>query len=309
MEPVFNVVLPVFAIILTGYVAGRLGLLGESATDALNSFVYWVALPVLFFHAMATVPSDQLFDVDYVGAYMLSILIVYVLGYFVSKLLFRNDAGQSSLFAMSTMFANTGYMGIPLAIVAYGEAGALPAIIATVFQTVIFMAVPVCIIEISNNKGGLGVALKGTAVALLKNPMIVSPILGIAYSFTGLGVPAPVETYATVLGAAAGPCALFALGLFLVGKPISQGKLEVSAMVALKMIAHPLIAWWLAIHVFDVRADWLPILILMAALPTGATVFVLAQRYQLYVQRASTATLASTVVAVITVSILFGLDF
>lgn len=308
MEPVFNVVLPVFAIILTGYLCGRAGLLGDSATHALNSFVYWVALPVLFFHAMATVPVDQLFDVTYVGAYMGSITVVYVLGYVASKLMFRNDTGQSSLFAMSTMFANTGYMGIPLAIVAYGEAGALPAIIATVFQTVVFMAIPVCIIEMSRNKGGLGVALEGTALALVKNPMIVSPILGIAYSFTGLAVPAPVETYATVLGAAAGPCALFALGLFLVGKPISQGKLEVSAMVLLKMIAHPVIAWWLGTQVFDVRADWLPILILMAALPTGATVFVLAQRYQLYVQRASTATLASTVVAVLTLSILFGLD-
>ena len=57
MEPVINVVLPVFAIILSGYIAGRAGVMGPASTDALNRFVYYVALPVLLGHSMARVDA------------------------------------------------------------------------------------------------------------------------------------------------------------------------------------------------------------------------------------------------------------
>ncbi len=310
MEPVFNVVLPVFAIILAGYLSGRAGVLGDQSTDALNSFVYWVALPVLLFHAMASVDSSKIFDWRYIGAYIGSVSVVFIFGFVVAKVLFRASASEGSLFAMTAIFSNTGYMGIPLSIVAFGDSGALPAVIATVSQTILYLAIPVCVIEMTSGAGrGLAKALKGTMAALLKNPMIVAPVLGILYSLTGLPVPKPIGAFSTVLGAAAAPCALFAMGLFLVGKPIRKGKAEISAMVFIKLLIHPLAAWWLATHVFEVRDDWVRILLLMAALPTGATVFVLAQRYDLYVQRTSTATLFSTVLAVVTVSILFGLDF
>ncbi len=309
MEPILNVVLPVFAIILSGYLAGRTGVMGPASTDALNRFVYYVALPVLLGHSMARVDAATLFDWPFIAAYLGSCAIVFGIGFAFSRLLLGNDLAQSSLFAMVSIFANTGYMGIPLAIVAFGPEAALPAAIATVFQTLVFMALTEVLVIAGKNRGGgdSGRVLLASLRGLTKSPLFIGCAAGMAWSLGGLTLPKPVDTYATVLGAAAGPGALFALGLFLVGKPVSEGLGEVSAMVALKLIAHPLVAWVLGVYVFEVRADWLIPLVLMAALPTGASCFVLAQQQMVYIRRTSSATLISTVLAVVTVAAFFAL--
>jgi len=117
----------------------------------------------------------------------------------------------------------------------------------------------------------------------------------------------PVDTFCGILGAAAGPSALFAIGLFLVGIPIARGAPEVAAVTAMKLIVHPLATWVFAVHVLDVAPEWTAVGVLMAALPTGANVFVLAQNYRLYEARGSAVILVSTVVSVVTLPALFTL--
>jgi predicted permease len=129
--------------------------------------------------------------------------------------------------------------------------------------------------------------------------------LGIAWSLTGLPLWTPLDRLCGILGAAAGPCALISIGLFLVGKRISSGALESGTMIGLKLVVHPLLTALLALVVFDVEPLWATVAVLMAALPVGANVFVLAQRYDVYVQRVSAATLLTTVLAVVTLSALF----
>ncbi|MEL0012644.1 MAG: AEC family transporter, partial [Alphaproteobacteria bacterium] len=99
---------------------------------------------------------------------------------------------------------------------------------------------------------------------------------------------------------------LFAMGLFMVGKPLSAGAAEVGWMVGAKLIVHPLITWWLAVSVFDLEFELVRGVVLMAALPTGALSFVIAQKYGIFVQRSSAAILVSTVLSVFTVSALLA---
>ncbi|MAO55857.1 MAG: transporter [Rhodospirillaceae bacterium] len=310
MEPVINVVLPVFAIILSGYIAGRAGVMGPASTDALNRFVYYVALPVLLGHSMARVDAATIFDLPFIFAYIGGCAVTFAGAYFLSRLAFKNDMAQSSLFAMVSMFANTGYMGIPLAIVAFGPDTALPAAIATVFQTLVFIAVAEVLVAAGRSQG-TGQALAKVYIdslwGLLKSPLFIGCAIGMGWSLSGLKIPVPVDTYATVLGAAAGPGALFALGLFLVGKPISEGIGEVSVMVAIKLLVHPAVTWVLGAYVFDVRLDWLIVLVMLAALPTGASCFVLAQQQNIYIRRTSSVTLFSTLVALLTIGAFFAL--
>lgn len=308
MTPVVTVVLPVFAIILSGYAAGRLKLLGQGSSEALNGFVYYVALPVLFFSSMATVEPTKIFNWGFLGAYGGGQAITFVVGMIAARVFFGGRLAENSIFGMSSIFGNTGYMGIPLAMVAFGEIGTFPAILATVFKSSVVIAIVTVLIEADIRRGdAAGRMARDVAMALLKNPMVTSAAAGIAWSFTGLGLAAPVETFCRILGAAAGPCALFAIGLFLVGKPIRKDLGEVGGMVALKLLIHPLVTWWLAFKVFDLDPLWATVAVVMAALPAGANCFVIASRYGLYVQRASTAILLSTVISVATVSVLFSL--
>mgnify|MGYP003634065605 CR=1 FL=1 len=134
MQAVLNVALPVFGIILCGFLAGRAKLLGAASSEALNTFVYWFALPPLIFIGMAQTPVDRILNGPFILAVSLGILgtgVVVVLG---SRYLFHNTGPANGLHAMAALFSNTGYMGIPLFIAAFGEDRVLPAVTATVLN-------------------------------------------------------------------------------------------------------------------------------------------------------------------------------
>jgi predicted permease len=307
MRAVIDVVLPIFVIILIGFLAGRHKLLGAASSDALNRFVYFIALPVLLFHALAKTEPAQILNVPFLAAYLGAQALLLVAAAALALVAFRRPLEEASLFAMASVFGNTGYMGIPLAAAAFGSAAAVPAAIATVFGTALIIAVSTIGIELGLTAHGRRYrhVLTDVVAALAKSPLIMASLLGIIWSVAEVPLWTPLDRLCGILGAAAGPCALIAIGLFLVGKRPSSGIAESGAIIALKLVVHPLLTALLALAVFDVEPLWATVAILMAALPMGANVFVLAQRYDVYVERVSAATLLTTVLAVITLSALF----
>lgn len=307
MDSIINAVLPVFAIILCGYLAGRFGVLGAESSEALNRFVYWIALPVLLFHSMARVEPDEILNWPFIGAFTGGLAITMALTIVMSMTVFRRKLAEAGLAGMTSVFGNTGYMGIPLAIAAFGEAARVPAVVAVIIPAVVIVPAAIACIEIGLSEGHRARIAGGVIAALARNPLVVSSFAGIAWSFSGLTLSIPIDRFCGILGAAAGPSALFAIGLFLVGIPIARGAPEVGVITVMKLIVHPLATWFFAAHVFSVSPEWTKVGIMMAAVPVGASAFVLAQNYRLYEQRSSTAILVSTVVSVLTLSALFTL--
>jgi len=306
MHAIFTVVLPVFALIAAGYLAGRGNLLGGGAADALNSFVYYFSLPALFFNALAQTP---LADVAAVGApFALSFLggaaVCALLSVTVARALFHRAPGMLTMNGASAVFANTGYMGIPLLQIALGERGVLAAVIGTMLTAVLFMTLMIVLLETARARDG---RLRGLALAarsmtgLVRSPLLTSAAAGVAWSALNLPMPEALGNFTALLAATAGPCALFAMGLFMVGKPV-VGLREVAVVCALKLLLMPAITAWLAFGVFAMDAWWAAAVTLLAALPTGSLVFVTAHRYQVYVTEAASVILCSTVLSVVTLS-------
>jgi len=304
---IINAVLPVFAIILCGYLAGRFGVLGAESSEALNRFVYWIALLVLLFHSMARVRPDEILNWPFIGAFTSGLMVTMAVTIVLATLLFRRKLAEAGLAGMTSVFGNTGYMGIPLAIAAFGEGARVPAVVAVIIPAIVIVPTAIVCIEIGLSEGRRARIAGDVIGALARNPLIVSSVAGIAWSFSGLMLPVPVDRFCGILGAAAGPSALFAIGLFLVGIPIARGAPEVGAVTVMKLIIHPLLTWIFAAHVFDVSPEWTRVGVMMGAVPIGASAFVLAQNYGLYEERSSTAILVSTVVSVLTLSALFTL--
>jgi len=305
MQPVFDVVLPVFAILATGWAAGRFGPFPPMATGVLNDFVYWIAFPALIFKAMATAPLAAVFDMPFLAAYSGGVFGVFALSFIVGLLVFRARPAALALQAMCALFANTGYMGVPLLPVAFGPGALLPAIILTVYNAAFMVAMFVALIELDLRASDPPLkVVAGVLRAVLLNPLVLSTIVGVAWSAAGLGLPTPVRTFCDILGAAAGPTALFAMGLFLVGKPLRAGLGEVSWLVFLKLLVMPALVAWLALGPLALGPLQANSAILGAALPTGSLVFVIAYRYRLYVERATSVILISTVLSGATLAIL-----
>lgn len=306
MHALIDIVLPVFAVVAAGYLCGVRGLLGPDSSDALNRFVYWVALPALLFHSMASVDVALVFNLPFIMAVSGALALTWIIAGLFSRLVFKTDFAESVMHGLNAAYGNSGYMGIPLAITAYGEAAALPAIILALV-TVLSIGLAIIPIEIARNRNaGLGSILVTVLKSLATNPMLIAPLAGLAWASTNIALPTPIVTFTTLLGNAAGPCALFAIGLFLVGKPMAEGAGEVISMTLAKLILHPALTA-LAIYWLIPQTDplWIKIAILSTALPIGAGTFVLAQAHDLYVRRTSTAIMATTVLAVVTISLFF----
>ena len=308
MQVLWNIALPVFGIILAGYLVGRLRLLGEGSSQALNGFAYWVALPALLLLSMTRVPIAEVLNLPFIAAFVGGTVLTFVVSVGAGALIFANRPDARIMQGLAAVFANAGYLGVPLFLTAFGAERALPAIIAMVLSAAFTMGSGVALVEIGRSQAAnwRHVAADVTR-ALFGNPLVVAPFFGLALRALGIVLPGPLETFLGLLGGAAAPCALFALGLFLVGTRLRANLREVGWITLLKLVGQPAITWVLAVPLLHLEPFWANSAVLLSALPTAALVFTLAQQYEIYVERASSAILVTTALSVLTVPLILVL--
>ena len=305
LAPVIGAVLPVFGLVACGYLAGRFHVVTQASSQALNQFVYAFALPAMLFVAVYRGSLEEILS----GAFLLAVIVATVgtalAGFLLSY--FANGAGpaESTMRALNASFANTGYLGIPLVTGAYGERAALPAALATVATNFVSFALAIVCLELFVNphRGGVRRALKG----VIMSPLIWPIFLAVLLVALQVKIPLPAERFATLLAAAAGPCALFAIGLFVSQLSIRAGAAASWQTTLLKLVLHPLLMAALVFWLLPVDALWAKIAVVCASLPLGATAFVLAQRYKLLEAETSAGAVVSTAASLLTVSLVMAL--
>jgi hypothetical protein len=305
LQTILNTALPFFALIFCGYGAGRFKLLSEASIAGVNAFVFYFALPAFIFNLMATSPLADVANGPFVAAYLGAGLVVFAVAAILGHLLFDIRRSEAALQGAAAVLGNTGYMGIPLVAAAFGDRAAIPLVLGLTLEATVL--IPLTIILVEAQKGldaGWSQLLGSVAGAMVRNPIIIAIFAGVLVSATGIGLPTPVENFTALLGRAAGPCALFALGATLTSFPISTGLGEVSYMTFFKLLIHPAAIWFATTRLFDVDPLWATVAILGAALPVAANVFIVAKQYDTYVERVSSAILVSTAISVVTVSAL-----
>ena len=182
MSSVVHVVLPIFALILLGFLGRRTGRLGENVASELNLFVVWLCLPALLFQATASATLQQIWHPGFVAVTTLG-----TMGVFVATLLYRLRSPRhlvdASIDGLGAAYANTGYIGIPLCLLVFGHDGLEAALIASLIVVCVLFAVAVVCIEVGlQAEKTLRHAVGKVAVALLKNPLVVSPLLGVLWA-------------------------------------------------------------------------------------------------------------------------------
>jgi hypothetical protein len=214
----------------------------------------------------------------------------------------------ASIEGLASGYANTAFMGIPLCLGVFGPAGLPPVVLATLLTVCALFALAIALVELDLQSGqGVGRTLLRVGAALLRNPLVAAPLAGVLVNLSGLGLGAPVLRFTTLLGAAASPCALVTIGLFLAetsGRAAAPS--AVARVVGLKLLLQPALTAILAFLVFPMPRLWAEAAVLISALPVGTGPFMLARLYKREADVASRATLISTVLSLATVSLLLG---
>ena len=305
MQAILNVAFPIFGVILAGYLAGRWRILGPESTAALNAFVSYFALPVLFFGTLARTPVAAVLDPSLMAGFGIAVVATFGVGMATTRLVSRGGLAAMSLQGIAASWGNVGYMGVPLCLAAFGEAGLPPAMLTVIVTAVVSMVFGVMLIdlEVAAGHGPLRTFLRA-AFNVARNPLPMSIALGIAASAVGLPIPTPMEKWLDLLGSAAAPCALFAIGLFLSDKSVKSGLAEAGLATLIKLLLQPLLALVALPFFVDMDSVAGKVALLMASLPTAANAFVLARQFDTAVEQNSASVLLSTGFSVLTVSAL-----
>jgi predicted permease len=305
MHAVLNSALPIFALILTGFVCGYFGVFDRVATDNLNRFAVYLALPSLMFVAMSRITPDQVRQFGFIGAFVGGIAVSFAVAFVISRLRGRRVA-NASIEGLDAGYSNVGFMGIPMCLLVFGPESAPASIIATLFTACVLFLFAVILVEIDLQKGDTFWPTVGrTVISLLRSPLLVAPVAGLAIGLGGLQLPAPLESFTTLLGGAASPAALVCIGLFLAQeRVVSHDAKSMAILVALKLILQPAVTALLAFHVFSMPPLWSHSAVILSALPIGSGPFTIAKLYGLEAGVTSGSILASHVFAVLTVSLL-----
>ncbi len=248
MQAVLNSALPIFALILTGFICGYFGVFDRVATDNLNRFAVYLALPSLMFVAMSKITPDQVRQFGFVGAFVGGIAVSFAVAFVISRLRGRRVA-NASIEGLDAGYSNVGFMGIPMCLLVFGPESAPASIIATLFTACVLFLFAVIVVEIDLQKGDSFWPTVGKIViSLLRSPLLIAPVAGLAVGLSGLKLPAPLESFTSLLGGAASPAALVCIGLFLAQeRVVSHDARSIAILVALKLILQPAVTAFLAL--------------------------------------------------------------
>jgi len=309
MLSVLIIVLPIFALILAGWTTRRLGVLGPHATGELNRFVVYLALPALLFDIVANAHWHQIWQPSFVAVFGSGSILVFA-ATLVLRLRQPRHLADATVDGLNAAYANTGFIGFPLAAAVLGPAALAPTLVATIITVCVLFAIALILIEIGlqSERHPRRMAVK-VIRSLARNPLLVAPLLGMIFLAFGIKVPLPLESFLKLIGGAASPCALVALGLFIAEKRERASGVggAIALLVFLKLLLHPLLTWVLATQVFHVTPDITHAAVLLAALPTGTGPFMVAEFYRREASITSGTVLVSTILSLGTITLYIAL--
>ena len=304
MLAIFLKTIPFFALIGVGYWAGRTRFFTQEATAYLTKFVFYFALSAMLFRFSANLSLADVLDWTLVGAYLWGTAVVYGIATAVAFLR-RLDVSTAAIEAQCAVIGNTGFLGVPMLVLLLGERAIGPVMLVLAVDLIVFSSLIVILITGSRD-GRVSIrVLKTVGLGLLQNPMIVAMSAGLLWSALEIPMPDPLNEFLAILGGAATPGALFAIGASLASK--SAERVQVAAWLSFcKLFLHPLFVAIAALWLFPVDTYSAGVIISAAALPVAGNVYILAQHYGVAPHRVSAAILFSTLLSVVTVSVVIA---
>ncbi len=292
--------LPFFGLIALGWGAGVTGFFSEEATGYITKFVFYFALSAMIFRFAANLSFADVFNLTSIAAYLGATLVVYLLVTVVA-LMRGCSVPEAAVEAQCGSIGNIGFLGIPMLALLMGEAAVGTIMIMLAVDLIVFGSLLVVLITGSGRGGVSPAMLKPVVMGLLKNPMVVSMALGLLCSGWAVPIPDPVNQFLAILGAAATPCALFAIGASLASK--SAERVSVAGWLSFaKLVLHPAMVAVAVYFVFDVDPYVASVLVAASALPVAGNIYIVARHYQVAPSRVSAAILFSTLCSILTVS-------
>ncbi|MEK0360799.1 AEC family transporter [Pseudomonas sp. CBC3] len=260
---VFEAILPIFGLIMLGYLLGWRGWLAGEAAAGLANITFKLFMPAVLFTGIARAQLSDGMSPMLLLAYFGPVLAIFIfVGLIAHRLL-----GRASPLGLTAAYSNNVLVGIPLVTTLLGQASLVYVFAILVFHSLILFS-----LQSFYSAFGSGQKVSGTALLKnLANPLIVGLLLGALLNVSGFGLPQSIWRIADWLAQAALPCALLVLGISL-----SRYRLRPSptalALTLVKLGLFPLLVWYVSGLLPGLSHEARSVLVLLAACPSGVNV-------------------------------------
>ncbi|MEX0406665.1 AEC family transporter [Aquibium sp. LZ166] len=303
MADIFGLVLPFFGLIFLGFIVARIVRQPLEALGWMNIFIIYVALPALFFQLLSRTPIERLTEWGYIFGAVFSTYVMFALMFVGSAIVSRGEIAESTIKGLAAAYGNIGYMGPGIALLAFGEAAAVPVALIFCFENIMHFAIAPMMMALSGGeKRSFGSLVLDVVKRIVLHPFIIATAVGVSAAAFAWTPPEALQRLLEMLARAAAPCALFTMGVTLALRPLKRVPHAMASIAAIKLILHPLLCYLVLSAIGDFDPVWVYTAVLLAGLPTATNVFVIAQQYGVWTERASASVLITTVLSVFTVT-------
>jgi len=305
LDSVLEIALPVFGIGILGYVATRLGYFSAQAGEGLARFVFDFAIPALLLRTFANADLPEVLPLNYIAAYYLPVVLIYVSGIALGKLVFARPFEGQVITAFSFSYGNAVLLGLPLVLLTVGDAKALPYFILLSLHALTLFTITTVLLEANRHRHANPLKMFASVLSgLLKNPILLGIVGGISLNYLELPLSGALDTTLGYLQNSVAACSLFALGASLTRYGFAGQLTQSLTVVLAKNIVLPILVYFSCSMVFNLSAHWTFIAVLLAVQPTGINAYIFAERYKAAQALATTSVFFSTIVSLITIPIL-----
>lgn len=305
-QTVISSLLPVVLLIALGLLVGQRGWIRETSIKDLANLVFLVLSPALLFHAMSTVRIEQL-SLRPVAAYFLGAGVI-----FAGTLLVMGFSRTSAVTAIANTYSNTAMIGIPLIGLAYGPAGMVTLLTLVSLHSLVLLTLGTVAVELAmareqaasgqGTRRHIGAVVVRAVRNAIVHPVPIPIIVGLLWAQTGWQMPEVVDKPIQWLGQAFGPLALVMVGVTLAHTRVGTHFKGALLLAVVKNLLHPAlvfgIGWLLGLSGLP-----LTVMVVAAALPMGANVFLFSQRYKAGEDLITAAVAVSTGIGIVTLSL------
>ncbi len=274
MEVIVTIV-PIFAIIILGWVARKRGFITPEFLEPANRLVYYLSLPALIFNSIAKTKFQEQFDGLVLVLTLLAAAAIYLTADVTARI-FKMNPARIGAFVQSSGHGNLGYIGLPIALYYLGEAGLARAGIICGFLMILQNLLSVVALQMHDTSAQKMPGVKTLFGKLLGNPVIIGAMAGIVVSFFAIPMPKVILRCLDILGGLAPPTALLLIGASLSLQLIRTYQRPTLIAVFFKLVLLPAIGL-LLFNLLHLRADdYLPAVILLCS-PTATVAYVMAR--------------------------------
>ncbi|MEM6942763.1 MAG: AEC family transporter [Pseudomonadota bacterium] len=303
IEALFLIVLPVFLVVGSGWLAVRTRVFPDEGVTALVKFATGIAIPVLLFRAIYGLDLSSALEPALLASFYLGAIISFATGTLIARRVFGRRPGEAVAVGFCALFSNSVLIGIPIFTRAYGEPALEPVFAIIAFHAPFCYLVGILTMELSRRDGApLMVAIRRTADEMFHNALTLGIAAGFAFNLLGIVLPEPAIAAVDLIARAGLPVALFALGGVLTRYKLAAAVPEAAATSAVSLFLHPAVAWVLATQVFALSAEFTRAAVLIAAMPTGVNGYIFAAMYDRAVGTAASTVLIATATSLLSIT-------